>query len=141
LGNLRGVHVSAEESNKEMVAEFFQKYGKNDLAGRLAMLHEDLVWWVAGGDLFPFSGTRNKAEYTKVSSAIWSHLRSVDMEPTGMVAEGDRVAVEVKGHAVTIRGSTYDNLYHFLFSIKDGKIIVVKEYLDTLYAKTVLIDS
>jgi ketosteroid isomerase-like protein len=35
-------------------------------------------------------------------------------------------------------GKTYQNLYHFLFVVRDGKIQSVKEYLDTMHAADVL---
>jgi len=44
-------------------------------------------------------------------------------------------------HAVTKDGRTYDNLYHLQLTFKDGQIIAVREYHDTLYAKIVLIDG
>jgi uncharacterized protein len=35
-------------------------------------------------------------------------------------------------------GKTYQNKYHFLFQVRDGKIQAVKEYLDTTHANDVL---
>ena len=69
---------------------------------------------VAAHDLFP-----NGAEFTV----------------SGMVAEGDKVAVEANMTAVTAMGTNYDNHYHFLFTIADGKILRMKEYMDTYHAK------
>ena len=35
-------------------------------------------------------------------------------------------------------GKTYQNKYHFLMIVRDGKIHQVKEYLDTMHANEVL---
>jgi len=35
-------------------------------------------------------------------------------------------------------GKTYQNKYHFLLLVRDGKIQQVKEYLDTMHANDVL---
>ena len=58
--------------------------------------------------------------------------------PTGLTAEGDRVAVEAESFAKMKNGKTYQNKYHFLFIVRDGKIQSVKEYLDTIHANEVL---
>ena len=129
------------EGNKKLVTEFFGKISTNDLAGAFAMIHDDVVWWSAGGDLFPYSGTKTKSEWVATTSEIASIFpKGLALLPKGMVAEGERVAVEVVGHGVTPAGRNYDNLYHFLITLKDGKIIAAKEYMDTLYAKVTLLD-
>jgi ketosteroid isomerase-like protein len=49
----------------------------------------------------------------------------------GMVAEGDKVAVEVVGDGRLRDGRRYQNEYHFLLTVRDGKVVAVREYLDT----------
>ena len=34
-------------------------------------------------------------------------------------------------------GRIYNNLYHFLFVVRDGKVLQVKEYLDTMHTNDV----
>jgi ketosteroid isomerase-like protein len=50
-------------------------------------------------------------------------------------AEEDRVAMEAKssGIANPANGRRYGNFYHLLFRIRDGKIVLYKEYQDTLH--------
>jgi ketosteroid isomerase-like protein len=48
-----------------------------------------------------------------------------------LTAEEDRVSVLTEGHAVSRSGAPYDNLYHFLFQLRDGLITRVWEYNDT----------
>ncbi|HEX5586664.1 MAG TPA: ketosteroid isomerase, partial [Acidimicrobiia bacterium] len=55
-----------------------------------------------------------------------------------MTAEEDRVAVVSEGHAVTLDGVPYDNMYHFLFELRDGRIAAVWEFNDTEHATAVL---
>lgn len=66
--------------------------------------------------------------------------KGMRVTPTGLTAEGDRVAVEAESSGETATGRTYNNQYHFLFEVRDGKIQAAREYLDTLYAKEVLLD-
>jgi uncharacterized protein len=55
-----------------------------------------------------------------------------------MTAEADRVAAEFAGKATLMNGQAYDNEYFFLFSVRDGKIYRMKEYMDSLLVERVL---
>lgn len=52
--------------------------------------------------------------------------------------EGGRAAAEVESYGEHINGKTYNNHYHFLFVIRDGLIVSVKEYMDTLHLRRLL---
>lgn len=45
---------------------------------------------------------------------------------------------EAESFTKTRDGRTYNNLYHFLFLVRDGKVAGVKEYLDTMHTNAVL---
>jgi ketosteroid isomerase-like protein len=59
------------------------------------------------------------------------------MTVKGMVAEGDRVAVEAESHGELANGRVYRQSYHFLFEFRGGRISAVREYLDTQHAHAV----
>ena len=48
-----------------------------------------------------------------------------------MTAEDDSVAVEAESEGMHVSGVMYQNFYHFLFIFKDGKVLLLKEYMDT----------
>ena len=52
----------------------------------------------------------------------------------GSIAEGDDVAVEVESSGELKNGRSYRQQYHFLITVRDGKIASVREYLDTHHA-------
>ena len=59
---------------------------------------------------------------------------------TKTVTDADRATV-VDGHAVRTTGAEYNNNnYHFLFTIRDGVIVAIREYHDTHYAAGVWSD-
>jgi uncharacterized protein len=62
---------------------------------------------------------------------------SVDIEITSMTAEGDRVALEWTSRARTTGGERYENHCIGVFTVRDGRITSVREYMDTLYAHRV----
>jgi hypothetical protein len=47
---------------------------------------------------------------------------SLKLVPTGTTSEGERVAVEAHGTAMLKNGGKYENRYHFLFVVRDGRI-------------------
>jgi len=55
-----------------------------------------------------------------------------------ITAEGDRVCVEARGSARFVDGRTYDNRAHFLITLREGRIVSIKEYLDTDHVARVL---
>lgn len=133
--------MSAEES-KKVVTEFLGRISRTDLDGVAAMLDDNVDWWVTGGEYWPFSGQQTRDGFLATSGKILDMFpKGLRMEPISMIAEGNKVAVEVQGHSMTAKGKAYDNRYHFLFGIKDGKIAMAREYMDTLYAKHRLLDD
>jgi uncharacterized protein (TIGR02246 family) len=58
---------------------------------------------------------------------------------TRFIADGDVVVVECKGSAQLKSGARYDNTYCFVCTFgADGKLVEVKEYMDTDLAVRVL---
>jgi len=51
-----------------------------------------------------------------------------------MIAEGDRVALQWTSRARTQDGRPYENNYIGVFTVRDGHIHPVHEYMDTPYA-------
>ena len=118
--------------NKQVVADFFEDFSRGEIDSAFDLVRDDVSWWVPG-DL-PFSGTKTKAEYMQVVGNIQRGFPGgLRLEPTSMIAEGDRVAVEVESHGEHANGRIYANHYHFLITLEDGRIAEVKEYMDTLH--------
>jgi uncharacterized protein len=57
----------------------------------------------------------------------------VRMTIKNTVAEGDQVALEMASHGVLKNGRVYDNEYHLLMRLREGKIVAVREYYDTFH--------
>ena len=121
------------EQNKQLVAEFFGRFNARDLAGALDILADDVNWWIVGKpEASPAAGDHNKEQIAALLTNMARQLENgLDMTVKGMVAEGDRVAVEVESYGALKNGRVYNNLYHMLMTIRDGKIHELREYLDT----------
>ena len=122
------------EDNKRLVTEFNRHFATSDIQAVLDLMTENVLWWINGDPaLFPITGTITKAEFADINREMHSGLRDgMTMSVVGMVAEGDHVAAELRAHAVTRAGRHYDNDYHMLYTVHDGRIAAVREYTDLM---------
>ena|ERR1700712_1933919 len=121
--------------NKQLVSDFFERFGADDTAGALALMSDDATWWIAGKpDLPGVHGLLSKAQVTKMFESMSTLFeRGMRMNVKSMIAEGDKVSAEVASDGPLKDGRVYQNEYHIALSIRDGKIASVREYLDTQY--------
>lgn len=127
------------EENKRIVEMFCGHFGHGAVDALLEMMSDDATWWINGKPhLFPGAGSKTKVQMAQVWHGLYATLAGgLRMDVVGMTAEGDRVAAEVRSRAVTRRGKTYENDYHMLFRLRDGKVVEVKEYTDLMHAAEV----
>ena len=123
--------MNIEENKKIALAYFEERSAGNPRAfDRLA---DSAIWRVMAKG--PMGGTKTKAELLQILAQTTARFEEpVKFTVTGITAEGDRVAIEAQGYAKLKNGKTYENLYHFLFVVRDGKIQEGKEYCDFHYA-------
>lgn len=124
------------EDNKRIVEVFCGHFERAAIDDVLEMMSDDATWWVNGKPhLFPGAGIKTKTEMVRVWHGLYASLDGgLRMDVVDMIAEGDRVAAEVRSHAATKSGKIYENDYHILFRLRDGKVVEVKEYADPMHA-------
>ncbi|MCF3593453.1 nuclear transport factor 2 family protein [Rhodobacteraceae bacterium LMO-12] len=123
--------------SKDLVAKFIEAMRVSDVETLDAMTTDDFSWWIAGKpDYLQTAGEHDKAFFIGFFGSGGDMFpNGADFAVTGMIAEADKVAAEAHMKATTAMGSVYDNLYHFVFEIADGRIKRMKEYMDTHHAK------
>lgn len=122
------------ESNKQAVRDYLAHFRNADVAGLTNAMSEEATWWILGKPhLFSGAGTKTKADMERIWGGLFGHMKDgLEMTVIGMVAEGDKVAAEIRSQADLIDGRVYENQYHMLFTLRQGRIVEVKEYADTL---------
>ena len=132
--------TSQEAQNKATVAEFMEVFSKGNVEEILAMMDDSATWWVAG-TMEGISGTKDKAGFGEMLGGISEGCEggAIRLTPLAWTAEGERVAVETESYAEVKNGRTYNNLYHFVFEVREGKIQSVKEFLDTEHTSAVFL--
>lgn len=132
--------MTQEQDNKDLVSRFLENFSRGDVHAVLDAMSDDATWWTAGR-LKGMSGTASKDIFGKgLPNLLAACKGGIVITPTAMTAEGDRVAVEADSKAETLTGREYQNQYHFLFEVREGKIAAVKEYMDTEHARQTFLD-
>ncbi|MBW1901618.1 MAG: nuclear transport factor 2 family protein [Deltaproteobacteria bacterium] len=126
------------EENKALARRFMDALSRNDKQFVMNVYADDVALWTAGS--LPFSGTHTKDEVAVLMDQILGAFPDgIEFKVKDLTAEGERVAIEAECHAKHMSGKDYNNHYHFLMVIRDGKIIEYKEYMDTQLANDVLL--
>ncbi len=129
---------SPEARNRLTVIGFMESISTGAVDAALAYFADDLVWWIPGDPEFvPFAGNRDKNEVDRMLRAASAGL-GFCIVPDSFTAEADRVSVEARSFGLSRVGNIYNQKYHFLFTVSDGRIHQVKAYGDTLHASQVL---
>lgn len=122
------------QDNKQTVRTYVAHFKTAAVPDLLDAMTEDATWWILGKPhLFAGAGTKSRDDMARIWRGLFSHMKDgLEMTIVGMVAEGDQVSVEIRSHADLNDGRVYENQYHMLFTIRQGKIAEVREYADTL---------
>jgi ketosteroid isomerase-like protein len=121
------------EQNKQLARDLFERFSANDIAGALDIMTDDATWWIAGKpEHLPVAGLHTKEQITQLLNNLAGGLQNgLKMTVKSLIAEGDKVAVEVESYGELRNGRVYNQEYHIVLTIRDGKISSVREYLDT----------
>ena len=123
--------------NKKIAIKFFEALSSGSET-YLDFYNDDSIIWTAGNNAI--GGTRTKKEIIDFAQGILAAFPTgITFNITGITAENERVAVEVSGEAIHASGEHYNNKYHFLLKIQHGKILELKEYMDTQLAAKILL--
>lgn len=120
---------SLVEEQKEIVRQFFQRYSAGDIPGAISLFHDDATYW--------FASTRETRGIGQLAEGLkWVQSRldgPIRYEIGTMVAEPNKIAVQVEGFGKTVERATYNNLYHVYFELEGDKVMRVREYNDTAH--------
>jgi ketosteroid isomerase-like protein len=122
-----------EQQNVETVRRGYDAFGRGDLEGLLSLFDENIEWVSPGPPDLPTAGTRRGrqqvAEFFAMVNALFEFQR---FEPQTFVAQGDRVVVLGSDTArVKATGKVLDSDWAHSFTLRDGKVVAFKEFIDT----------
>ena len=129
--------MSDAKTNAALARRFFDAMSAGDVDAIVAAYHPEGSCWTSGNTLI--SGTMTVERIKAAAAAIYDAFPDgLRFAIHGITAQGDRVAVEAESRGAHASGRTYNNRYHFLLEFRDGKLLRLKEYMDTEMVTEVL---
>ena len=120
------------QENVQIVKDAFAAIGRGDMQGLLALSAEGIEWIIPGG--WPLAGThRGHAGLENLLQKANETVETSYPEPPEFIAQGDRVLVVgfTRGR-VKATNRTFEDHWVFAFTIRNGKVTNIREYIDTL---------
>jgi ketosteroid isomerase-like protein len=118
------------KANVQVAMQFFGLEDLPEGIDRFDFLTDDVRWewmghWPQGRLSTGKAGIKHAASVSreKFTHGMRYTLRSV-------VAEGDKVALELESNGALRDGEHYNNFYHFALQFRNGRICAAREYLD-----------
>lgn len=117
------------EQNKDIVRQYVSAVNRGDQASILDLLSDDFTFTCLSRRPEWLRLCWDREQFAAAPGMMSSQMKTpIVMKINGMIGERDQVAVEAESYGDMNNGKIYDNAYHFVFRMKDGKIAEVKEY-------------
>ena len=142
------------QANKQVALEFIRAFNDGDLATLRDLLADDFVWnkpinregetqpqpfqsEQLRGRSYPIPAFRDR---DAVLSVLERHVFAAapedrdHLQVMSVTAEDDRVGLQVEGNGRNpANGRRYGNIYFVLMRVRDGKVVLYREYQDTMH--------
>ena len=115
-------------ANEQFIRDFMAGISAQGFrAATRKFVSPNVIWWVTGaGEIQDKLDAIAEMFESTLENGLGFKMTILDM-----ICQDNKVAAEVQGCGKLTDGATYNNFYHFVFEIRDGKIVRVREYLDT----------
>lgn len=118
--------------NKRLMQRIFAELSSGNSRPFLETLADDVRWIVAGTTRWSGTYEGKQAVLNDLLGPLMSQFATqYTSDAHRLIAEGERVVVEARGHATTKAGRQFNNTYCYVFRLADGKVKELTEYCDT----------
>jgi ketosteroid isomerase-like protein len=125
--------------NKRLIETIFASIAAGDRAPFVTALADDVTMRVTGrnswSQTFHGKDALLRDLYGYLATLVAEGRRTI---PLRFIADDDHVVVEAVGEMRTKAGVPYDNEYCLVYRLKDGRIVEIREYLDSELCERVL---
>ena len=115
-----------------VVLKFFELSAVGDMDACFALLADNVTWTNIGSTRFSGTYTGKDAVINDLVGPLFGALKSgIESNIDRVISEGDTAVVLQRGRSETHDGKAYNNDYAQVFTVHEGLIVAVKEYMDT----------
>ena len=121
------------QPNTAVVEDFLRQISaEGPYAAAMVCCAPGFTWHTPGGPMV-------QDTLEAMSAIMWSEFdeSGLKIDILGVTAQDERVAVEAVSNGRLRDGQVYNNHYHFMFELRDGKIAAIREYNDTHHTRTI----
>ena len=134
------------KQNKELIEKWYKAVTDSDFETIFDMHHEDVVYNILGntpvsGRIYGKDACCNGMIGQKLLEKLIPEKVKFSKEWKIISAEGDRVVGVMKGGGPCKNGEDYEQTYCEIFTIRDGKNIVLHTFFDTVLIEQCLFDN
>ena len=120
------------EDSRRVVQSFLDNAAQGNMDACFALFSDDASWSNIGSTRFSGTCEGKDAILNDLVGPLFGSLQDgIRSDVEAVIADGERVVVLSQGHATTQDGTPYNNTYAQVFTVRDGMIVAVKEYMDT----------
>jgi ketosteroid isomerase-like protein len=132
--------MTSAAENKRIIANVFDGLARADGRAFFDAMADDIVWIIEGQCRFSRRYEGKAAVQNELAPALFANF-ATDYRNFAdeIIAEGDRVVVLARGEVKSVRGEDYNNSYCFVLRMREGKIVELREYMDTALAEARLV--
>ncbi len=129
-----------EDENIRRLESMYDAFKRGDMAAVVGMFGDEMDLDVVGPATVPFAGRfQGRAAIEEFFAIVAEHLDRHPEDPTPvvheMIAQGDKVvALGVDRVRSKATGAHYDGWWVHVIEFRDGKIIRLREFMDTAAA-------
>ena len=134
------------KQNKKLIEKWYHALADGDFEAIFDMHHEDVVYNMLGntpvsGRIYGKDACCNGMIGQKLLEKLIPEEIKFSKEWKIIAAEGDRVVGVMKGGGPCKNGENYEQTYCEIFTIRDGKIIELHAFFDTVLIEQCLFDN
>ena len=121
------------QQNRDLVQGVYDSFFKGDLEGVIARFDDNIEWRTPGASDLPTAGVRRgRAQVRDFFQLLSTLFDFEDFKIETLVADGDRV-VALGSETIIMKGtgSRIPMSWAHVYTIRNGKVVVFDEYLDT----------
>lgn len=125
-----------EQNNIEIVRAAYQNFKSGDINTLLGQMSDDVNWDFLDIENVPFAGKRSGIEsVAQFFSILGDSQEALEFNPQEFIPQGEKVVVLGNFRwRVKSTGNEYGGDWAHVFTLRDGKIVKFKEYMDTAAA-------